>query len=121
MKSIDEVIKNKQKGLYYPNRILLPFSGYIMKIIVDDEIMTDFSVGNDKVEVNEYEDFMEIYFLEIENLRDSISKFEAIKMVIVEKGKNIFDFANHRKILLYLNEKHEVSIEETDENILFIE
>jgi hypothetical protein len=121
MKSLDEVIKNKLTGLYYRNRILLPFTGYILKIMVDDDILTDFSIENGKVEINEYEEFLELYFLEYEDLTEAISKFESIKLVIVEKDNDIFDFDNHRKILLYLNQNHQLSIEETDEDILFIE
>lgn len=121
MKSLDEVIKNKLGGLYYRNRILLPFSGYILKMMVDDEIITDFSINSGKAEVNEYPEFMEIYFLDYEDIKEVVSKYEAVKMIIVEKGKDVFDFSNHRKLLLYFNEEHKVSIEETDEDILFIE
>lgn len=121
MKKLDEVLKNKLNGLYYRNRVLLPFSGYALKMMVDDEIITDFSIQNGKVEINEYEEFMELYFSDYEDLKEVVSKYEAIKMIIVEKGNDVFDFANHRKLLMYLGEEHKVSIEESDENILFIE
>ena len=39
----------------------------------------------------------------------------------IEEGKNIFDWNNHRKIALYFAEKHKITIEETDADILFIE
>ena len=42
-------------------------------------------------------------------------------LVIVEKGKNIFDFSNHKKIAVYLEEKHKTRIEKTEDDILFIE
>jgi hypothetical protein len=121
MKSLDDVLKNKDTGLCYRNRILLPFSGYILKMMVDDEIITDFSINNGKAEINEYPEFMEIYFLDFEDIKEAVSKYEAVKMIIVEKGKDLFNFNNHRKILLYLAEEHKVNIEETDEDILFIE
>ena len=121
MKSLDEVIKNKLNGLYYRNRVMLPFSGYILKMMIDDEIITDFSINNGRAEINEYPEFLEIYFLDFEDIKEVVSKYEAIKMIIVEKGKDVFDFSNHRKLLLYLAEGHKVNIEETDEDILFIE
>jgi hypothetical protein len=121
MKNIDDVLKEKLTGLHYRNRIIVPFTGYILKLIVDKEIITDFSVENGKVEIKEYPDFLEVYFTDFKDLKDAVSKYEAIKMIIVEKGKDVFDFSNHRKILLYLTENHKLLIEETDENILFIE
>ncbi len=42
-------------------------------------------------------------------------------MVIVEKGKDVFDFKNHIKLSLYLEGKHKVKIEESDHDIIFLE
>ena len=42
-------------------------------------------------------------------------------MVVVEKGEDIFKIENHKKLALYIEEKHNVKIEKTDDDILFIE
>lgn len=121
MKSLDEVLKNKIKALHYGNRILLPFSAYILKAVVEKEIITDFGPASTGASVNETQDFLEIYFLDYPDLSESISEYESIKLVVVEKGKDVFDFANHKKISLHFKEKHLVEIEEIDDDILFIE
>ena len=66
-------------------------------------------------------DPLEPGLLEIKDLKGTVSKYENIKMVVCEKNDNIFDFNNHKKIALYLEEKHNVKIEKTDADILFIE
>jgi hypothetical protein len=119
--TLDEVIKNKIYGLYYGNRILLPFKAQLLKVIIESDIITDFSISSKGIQLVEHEEFLDLYFLEYKGLSDSLSKFEAIKIVLVEEGKNIFDWNNHRKIALYLAEKHKLTIEETDADILFIE
>lgn len=121
MKKIDEVLSEKIYGLYYGNRLILPFKCHFLKVIVDDEVITDFSRASKGIFIREEEDFTDVYFLDFKNLTDSITKYEAIKMVVVEKGENIFDIKNHKKIALYLEEKHKLKIESTDEDILFIE
>ncbi len=121
MPGLTEVLKNKMKGLYYNNRLILPFQGIFLKIIVDDEIIMDFSPDSKHIYIKQIGEYVDIYFKEYKHLKDAVSKYEAIKMVVVEKGKNIFDFKYHKKIVIYLKEKHEVTIEETDDDILFIE
>ncbi|PJA99830.1 MAG: hypothetical protein CO128_02325 [Ignavibacteriales bacterium CG_4_9_14_3_um_filter_30_11] len=121
MDKISEIIKLKKNGLFYYNRIILPFEGYLLKVIIDDEIITDFSTTSKYAYVKEEDGFMNIYFKEFKNLSEIISKYEAIKIVIVEKGKDIFNMKNHRKLALYLEENHVLKIEATDDDILFIE
>ena len=121
MYTLDEVIKNKINGLCYGNRILLPFKAQLLKVIVESDIITDFSRSSKGIQLVEHEEFLDLYFLEYKGLSDSLSKYEAIKTVLVEEGKNIFDWNNHRKIALYFAEKHKITIEETDADILFIE
>jgi hypothetical protein len=121
MATLNEILKNKPKGLYYRNRLILPFQAIFLKIIVDDDVIMDFSPSSKHCYLFENEDFTDIYFKEYRNLKDAVSKYEAVKMVLVEKGKDIFNFDNHKKIIVYLKEKHQVLIEETDEDILFIE
>ena len=121
MATLNEILKNKPTGLYYKNRLILPFQGVFLKVIVDDDIIMDFSPSSKHVYLSEIEDYTDIYFKEYKHLKDAVSKYEAIKMVLVEKGKDIFNFDNHKKIVIYLDEKHRVKIEETEEDILFIE
>ncbi|MHB1686309.1 MAG: hypothetical protein ACYCVH_02910 [Ignavibacteriaceae bacterium] len=59
------------------------------------------------------------YFLK--NLKDVVSKYEAIKIIAVEKDKDIFQMENHIKLALRVDENHTLIIEKTDENILFLE
>jgi hypothetical protein len=50
-----------------------------------------------------------------------VSKYETIKLVAVEKDKDIFNFDNHIKLYIHVGEEHKLTIEKTDEDILFIE
>ncbi|HSD63901.1 MAG TPA: hypothetical protein VLB50_08875 [Ignavibacteriaceae bacterium] len=121
MTTLNQILTSKPTGLYYNNRLILPFQGIFLKIIVNDDIITDFSPSSKHIYISENENYTDIYFKEYKHLKDSVSKYEAIKMVLVEKGKDIFDFDNHKKIAIYLKDKHQVTIEETDEDIIFIE
>ena len=91
MKSIKEVLKEKKSGLYYGNSVLLPFSCHILKLNIENDLITDFSPSDKGVHVSENPDFMEIYFYDYKDLGDVVTKYEAIKMIVVEKGKNIFN------------------------------
>jgi hypothetical protein len=108
-------------GLYYGNRLILPFQCIFLKIIVNKDILFDFSVNSKFIAVEEGKDYTDLYFREYENIQETISEFESIKMVVVEKNKNIFDFKNHIKLAIYFEGKHKIRIEKTDEDILFIE
>jgi hypothetical protein len=121
MKTIQETLQKNINGLFYGNRVLLPFSGTILKIIFDNEILMDFSPDSELVHINATDEYMEIYFLGYDNLKDSISKYECIKLIIVEKGDDIFDLKNHMKISLHPEEKHKLKIDKTEDDILFIE
>jgi hypothetical protein len=111
----------KLEGLHYGNRIILPFHCIFLKAVVNRDIIMDFSPKSKYVSLTEDDNSTSLYFHKYENLRESISEFEAIKLVIVEKGKNIFDFANHIKLAVYLDDKHKLRIEKTNDDILFIE
>ncbi len=121
MKTINEVLASKQNGLCYGNRIILPFNGHFLKVIFNQDIIMDFSPTSKGIFIREKEDFTDVYFHDYKDLKEEISKYEAIKMVIVEKDKDVFDQNNHLKIALYLEDKHIVKIEKTDADILFIE
>lgn len=121
MSTINEVLKKKKKGLYYRRRVILPFNGHLLKVIIEDNILTDFSPTSKHIYVKEDDGFMSIYFKEYKDLKEEISKYEAIKICIVEHGKDMFNLKDHRKLALYLGENHELNIEATDDDILFIE
>ena len=121
MKTIDEILENEINGLYYNNRLILPFQAHFLKVIIDDEIITDFSPSSKGIFIREESDFTDMYFLEYKHLSDAVSKYEAIKMVVVQKGEDVFDFKNHKKIAVYLEEQHKTRIEKTEDDILFIE
>ena len=121
MRSLDDVIKNKVNGLYYGNRVLLPFKAEILKAIIEKNIITDFSATHKGAHCTIAGNYTEIYFLDYVDLSDEISKYETIKLVLVEEGKDIFDINNHKKLLLHLKENHQLLIQEATEEILFIE
>lgn len=121
MKTLHEVIQDKLYGLHYGNRIILPFKAYFLKVIVENDIVMNMGSRSADITVNETPDFTEIYFHQYKDLSHFVTKFETIKMVVSEKGKDIFDFKNHKKIALRIEEKHKIKIEEIDEDILFIE
>jgi hypothetical protein len=121
MAGIIEAINNKKQGFCFGNRVLLPFHGYILKIVIDNDIIMDFSrVSRDAI-IGETEAFTEIYFPGHINLKDVVGKYETVKLLIVEKDKDVFDLNNHIKLLLRLGEDHKLTIEKTDEDTLFIE
>lgn len=121
MKSISEVLKEKKSGLYFGNRVLLPFSCHIIKLNIENDLITDFSPSDKGVHVSENPDFMEIYFYDYKDLSDVVTKFEAIKIIVVEKGKDIFNPKNHIALALHPEENHILRIEKLGENQIFIE
>lgn len=121
MKTIDEILKGKASGLHYGNRVILPFVGDVVKLIIENDIITDFGPASKGAFIKERENHMDIYFLDYKSLSAVVSKYETIKLVIVEKGKDIFNFDNHRRLALRIKEKHLLEIEEIEDDILFIE
>ena len=121
MRKLDDVFKQNVNGLCYGNRVLLPFAAHILKVAVEDDLIMDFSTNKKGAEYFIKEDFTEIYFHDFESLKDVVSKFEVIKMVIVEKGNDPFDLNNHRKISVDILENHKTKIEELDKDSIFIE
>jgi hypothetical protein len=121
MNKIEDILKNNLHGLCYNNRLILPFKAHFLKVIVNNDIITDFSTNSSGIFIREKEDFTDVYFQDFKDLKKVVTKYEAIKMVIVEKGKDIFDFNNHLKLSLYLEGKHKVRIEKCDHDIIFLE
>ena len=121
MKSISEVLKEKKSGLYFGNRMLLPFNCHILKLNIENDLITDFSPSHKGVHVSENSDFMEIYFYDYKDIHESVSKYEAIKMIVVEKGKDAFNTKNHITLAFHPEENHQLRIEKLGENQIFIE
>ncbi len=121
MKKLDDVLQNKIHGLYYGNRVLLPFAAEVLKLIYKNDIITDFSLQNKGARYKIYEDYMEIYFCETDDLDREIEDYDVIKMVVVEKGDDLFDFKYHRRIDLRLLGKHKLAIEKIDDEMILFE
>lgn len=121
MRTLDNVLKNKVNGLFYGSRVLLPFVGDILKAVINEEIIYDFSSASEGAYYEKFDDYTEIYFFDHEDILTDVSKYEVIKLVVVEEGKDIFDFKNHRKIALNPNENHILEIFEIGNDIIFIE
>jgi len=121
MKTINEVLKEKKSGLYFGNRVLLPFSCHIIKLNIENDLITDFSPSDKGVHISENPDFMEIYFHDYKDLGESVSKYEAIKLIVVEKGKDIFNTKNHVALTLHPEDNNQLRIEKLGENQIFIE
>ena len=121
VKKLDDVIKNGTIGLHYGRRLLLPFVADILKIVIDNDILTDFNFDRSRADYNKEDYFTEINFADYDNLKTVVSEYERIKMVVVEDGDDMFDFSSHRKISLEVCDDHKIIIKELEEDILFIE
>ncbi|GMU85723.1 MAG: hypothetical protein AMXMBFR48_09650 [Ignavibacteriales bacterium] len=121
MASLSEILARGKDGMYFGNRLILPFHCELLKVIIDDDIITDFSTSERGVSLRYAENFMDVYCLDYKNLKDAISKFEAVKFIAVEKGEDIFDDKKHIKFVVYLKEKNKTRIELADKDILFFE
>ncbi len=121
MKKLDEVLKEKMYALYFGNRVLLPFKCDILKVVFENEIITDFSHTKSGACYNKRDSFTEIYFHEVKDLEEKCSRYKDIRLVLVEEGDDVFNFDNHRKISLYLEGDHKLTIEEINGDILFFE
>lgn len=121
MKTLTEVLEKKMNGLYYGNRVLLPFAADVLKMVIKNDIITDFSSKNEGAMYTIREKFTEIYFCDYVDLRREIRDFDVIKLVLVERGEDIFDFKHHQRIDIKPLEKHLLSIEKIDDEMLFFE
>jgi len=121
MKSIDEILNENGSGLHYGNRILLPFKAEILKIVIDSAIITDFSkqLHGASVRVSEY--YTEIYFYDYKNLEEELTEYDLIKIVLVQQGKDVFNFENHIPIELKVQDNHKLSINKISDNTMFFE
>ena len=113
MKKLKEVLENKIKGMYYGNRIFLPFKA---------GMETAYALPSpEQAEYNIKDSFTEIYFYNYEDLSDFVTDFETIKLIVVEEGEDVFDKHNHKKLILHVKENHIIEIEEAGKDTIFID
>ncbi|MBU0474454.1 MAG: hypothetical protein KKF62_09845 [Bacteroidetes bacterium] len=121
MKTVKEVLTEDGTGLHYGNRVLLPFKVEILKIVIGTQIITDFSKNYDGAHVRVTDLYTEVYFYDYKNLSEQLSKYEVIKLVVVQEGEDIFDFDNHVPIELEIHGKHKLLIKKIPDDLLFFE
>ncbi len=121
MKSINDILNNNDGGLYYGNRVLLPFKAEILKIVIDSEIITDFSRHPHGAFVRVTDNYTEIYFSDYKNLEEELTKYDVIKIVLVQQGEDIFNSENHIPIELSIASKHKLSIQKIGDDKIFFE
>jgi len=121
MRTIDEVLNSNINGMHYGNRLLLPFCAEILKVSIEDDLIMDFSTEQDDAEYNINDEFTEIYFHKYKSLEAVVTKYEVIKMVVVEVGKDLFDFNEHKKISIDILPNHIAEIKEIEDDQIFID
>jgi hypothetical protein len=121
MRTINEALSAKLNGLHFGNRLILPFNVEILKVIIDADIIVDFSTKKKGAEYNSRKNFTELYFYDYKSLQDFVSEYENIKLVVVDDDKDLTDVKNHRKILVRLKENHIAEVEEASDDIIFVE
>ena len=121
MNSIQKAISENKKGLCYGPRILLPFVCDILKAVIDNDIITDFSRYSKCAYYQKHDDSTEVYFFCHEEIIEDVSKYEIIKMIAVAEEEDIFDLKNHMKLSLNPLENHILEITELGEDVIFIE
>lgn len=121
MKTINEVLNENGSGLYYGNRVLLPFKAEILKIVIDSEIITDFSKQFHGAQVRVTDFYTEIYFFDYKNLEEELTEYDLIKVVLVQQGENIFNVENHIPIELSIESKHKLTIKKISDDKIFFE
>jgi hypothetical protein len=121
MNSLELALKEKKNGLYYGTRVILPFVVDILKAVIDDDLITDFSPISDGAYYEKFENYTEIYFFDHEDILKDVSKYETIKMVVVDEDDAICNFEHHKKISLNPEENHKLTITEIDDEVVFID
>lgn len=121
MSKIEDVLKTDKKGLHYGNRLILPFPIDILKVSIKNDIITDFSTSDVGAEYIVSDDYTEIYFHDYKSLLDTVSKYAVIKMIVVEKGVDLFDKGNHKILSIDILDNHIADIKEIHDDQIFIE
>lgn len=112
--TIKEAIDQKINGYYIGNRLVLPFTAQIIKLIFDGEVYTEL-VGSKEIQLNKDPHNTSIYFKKISDLSRYITSYKNIKMIVCDWEENICT-AKKYKLIADIEEQHVVLIKETDEN-----
>jgi len=113
MKTLNEAIEQNLNGLHFGGRILLPFCVHIFNsVIVKKAIMEDGKdleyIANFSYRIND--DFTEVCFSDYEELYEHLSEEDCIKLLVAEKGKDVFNESNRVIIKLHLKDDNKVNI-----------
>lgn len=121
MFSLERALKENKNGLFYGTRVILPFVVDILKAVIDSDIITDFSPMSEGAYYEKHEKYTEIYFFDHEDILKDVSKYETIKMIVVDEDDDMFNFSSHRRIALNPVEKHKLEISVVSDDVPFIE
>ena len=62
MNTITDALKKNLSGLYYGNRVIVPFNCHFLKVVIENDIITDFSPSSKGIIVREEEGFYRLIF-----------------------------------------------------------
>lgn len=119
-RTIKEALEKDLNGFYIGNRLILPFHCQFIKMIVENEIITEFK-DTDDVKIHHSPKNTSVYFRYIGRLKSLINSYKNIKIIIAEYDVDLCDINNHYKLICDLDDNHLVKIYEPDENVIFIE
>ena len=117
---ISHALEQKKKGFHIGQRLILPFSCQIIKIIVDDEIYTEV-VGGKNIRINQDPQNTSIFFRIGGKLDNMVGTYKVIKMIICEWEDDLTEVSKHRKLVCEMEKDHQVIIHEPLDDMLFIE
>ena len=120
--TIKQQIRAGAEGFYIGSRMILPFKCQLIKLIVDNHIVTEF-VGNNHIKVSQEVKNTSLYFRESGKLNQFEGSYEYIKMIICDLNDDLCDRKNHLKVICSIEENHVIKLELAEDNkdILFIE
>lgn len=121
MKTLQNAIDEAVKALYYGNRLLLPFKVDILKIVIENDIITNFNSDKHDAKYFVRDSFTEIYFNDFKDIGAHAKDNDIIKMTVVEKGNDLFDTKKHIAIGLTYFSGHQLNIDKLDDEILYFE
>ncbi|PID59690.1 MAG: hypothetical protein CR986_05325 [Ignavibacteriae bacterium] len=121
MNTLQAALNEKKNGMHYGTRVLLPFKVEILKAVIDDDLIMDFSHYSEGAFYKIYDKYTEIYFFNHKDILADVSKYETIKLIVVEESEDIFDFNNHIRLSLNPLENHKLEISILHDDVLFID
>ncbi len=119
-KTIKQSLASDSKGFYIGHRLILPFRCQVLKIIVDGHIFTEM-VGSDHIKLQQDSKNTSIYFRYTGKLDNHVGTYKVVKLIVAEWESDLCDMGTHIKLVCEIGEKHEVTIHEPNDDMLFIE